>query len=103
MVDEYEKVSLSEKPADKKAGIFHNKLIKITVIYSFYSRFELHFDLQISFGHKRFMKLYKDGLERVLEYFPDMSAYQLFLFLFCYYGYMGVATAVAGNIFYQYK
>ena len=104
MVDEYEKVSLSEKPADKKAGIIHNKLLKITVIYSIYSRFELHLnDLQISFGHKSFVKLYEDGLERVLEYFPDMSAYQLFLFLFCYYGYMGVATAVAGNIFYQYK
>ena len=32
-----------------------------------------------------------------------MSGYQMFLFLFCYYGYMGVATAVAGNIFYQYR
>ena len=52
MVDEYEKVSLSEKAADKKAGIIHNKLLKITVIHSFYSRFELHLnDLQISFGH----------------------------------------------------
>ena len=45
----------------------------------------------------------KDGLERVLTYLPHMSAYQMFLFLFCYYGYMGVATAVAGNIFYQYR
>ena len=45
----------------------------------------------------------KDGLERVLTYLPHMSAYQLLLFLFCYYGYMGVATAVAGNIFYQYR
>ena len=44
-----------------------------------------------------------DGLERVLTYLPHMSAYQMFLFLFCYYGYMGVATAVAGNIFYQYR
>ena len=100
MVDEYEKVSLSEKAADKKAGIIHNKLLKTKVILGL--EFILN-DLQISFGHKRFMKLYEDGLERVLEYFPDMSAYQLFLFLFCYYGYMGVATAVAGNIFYQYK
>jgi len=32
MVDEYEKVSLSEKGTDKKAGIIHNILLKIEVI-----------------------------------------------------------------------
>ena len=48
MVDEYEKVSLSEKPADKKAGIIHNKLLKTKVILGF--EFILN-DLQISFGH----------------------------------------------------
>jgi len=32
MVDEYEKVSLSEKAADKKAGIIHNILLQIQVI-----------------------------------------------------------------------
>ena len=42
------------------------------------------------------------GVEAVLDYFPDMSAYQMLIFLYCYYGYMGVATSVAGNIFYQY-
>jgi len=43
------------------------------------------------------------GVEAVLDYFPDMSAYQMLIFLYCYYGYMGVATSVAGNIFYQYE
>ena len=32
MVDEYEKVSLSEKAADKKAGIIHKILLKTKVI-----------------------------------------------------------------------
>lgn len=45
----------------------------------------------------------QNGLERVLECFPEMSWYHFGLFAYCYYGYMGVATAVAGNIFYQYR
>ena len=45
----------------------------------------------------------KAGVEAVLDYFPDMSGYQFFIFIYCYYGYMGVATSVAGNIFYQYS
>ena len=43
MVDEYEKVSLSEKQADKKAGIIHNIQLKLVIL----SVFSILNDLQI--------------------------------------------------------